>query len=116
MFFGSKTSGKKNLDARVKLCRGLCRAFRLSTYRSSSTLPQYASVLPALGPQFVPFADVLPELSVAPGASNACWRAACRDSLGKKRNRKGSPGTGRKQVNPVSLKSLHVQKKPLLTF
>lgn len=33
----------------------------------------------------MPFANVLPELSVAPGASDVCWIAACRDSLGKKK-------------------------------
>lgn len=32
----------------------------------------------------MPFANVPPELSVAPGASDVCWIAACRDSLGKK--------------------------------
>lgn len=32
----------------------------------------------------MPFANVLPELSAAPGASDVCWIAACRDSLGKK--------------------------------
>lgn len=48
-------------------------------------------------------------LLTSPGASDACWIAACRDCG-------GSSGTGRKQVNPVRLNSVRVQKKPLLAF
>lgn len=55
-------------------------------------------------------------LLTSPRASDVYWIAACRDSVGKKRNCKGSPGASRKQVNPVSLKIYASAEKAPFNF